>query len=87
MRQQVGVGAQSVQAILPAAVFRQRDNELGLNYGGATSVATVELAKRAVTHTEEIKELKDTVAAQATEITQLKDQMAIVLQRLAALEA
>lgn len=72
LRQQVGVGAQSVQKILPAAVFKQRDNELGLNYMGAAAVASVELAKRAVKQDAEIKELKE--------------QLAAVLQRLTVLE-
>jgi hypothetical protein len=41
----VGVGAQSLQSLLPQAVIIGKDGYLSVNYGGAALVAAVELAK------------------------------------------
>ena len=41
----VGVGAQSLQTLLPQAVITGEDGYLSVNYGGAALVAAVELAK------------------------------------------
>jgi len=42
----VGVGAQSLQALLPHAVVTGADGYLSVNYGGAALVAAIELAKQ-----------------------------------------
>lgn len=41
----VGVGAQSLQPLLPQAVITSEDGYLSVNYGGAALVAAIELAK------------------------------------------
>jgi hypothetical protein len=41
----VGVGAQSLQPLLPQAVITAEDGYLSVNYGGAALVAAIELAK------------------------------------------
>jgi hypothetical protein len=45
---QIGVGAQSLQKILPQAVLENQDGLLSVAYGNAALVACVELAKRVV---------------------------------------
>jgi hypothetical protein len=45
-QRQVGVGAQSLQTLLPEAVGEGADGFLGVQYGNAALVACVELAKR-----------------------------------------
>lgn len=52
----VGVGAQSLQPLLPQAVIIGEDGYLSVNYGGAALVAAIELAK-------EVKELRAEIAA------------------------
>jgi len=47
-RDQLGLGAQSVQAILPNAVHEDSEGYLSLNYGAAAGVATVKLAQKVV---------------------------------------
>ena len=42
----VGVGAQSLQTVLPEAVVNGADGYLSVNYGGAALVAAIELAKQ-----------------------------------------
>jgi len=45
---QVGLSAQSVQAVIPEAVREGADGTLSLNYGSAAAVASVQLAKKVV---------------------------------------
>jgi hypothetical protein len=53
-----GVGAQSLQAVLPEAVVEGADGFLSVNYGGAALVAAIELAKVVEELRAEIAELK-----------------------------
>lgn len=55
---EVGVTAQSLQKVLPAAVIEGEDGLLAVNYGGAALVAAVELAKVVQELRAEIAELK-----------------------------
>lgn len=55
---EVGVTAQSLQKVLPAAVIEGEDGLLTVNYGGAALVAAVELAKVVQELRAEIAELK-----------------------------
>jgi hypothetical protein len=52
---QVGVGANSLQKIMPNAV-RDKDGILGVSYGNAALAAVVELAKRVVTLEKQLKD-------------------------------
>ncbi|WP_407305696.1 tail fiber domain-containing protein [Acinetobacter sp.] len=65
---QIGVSAQSVQQILPAAVTEHSDGYLSLNYGAASMVATVQLAK-------ELVELREIVKKQDTIIKYLMEKV------------
>ena len=56
----VGVGAQSLQKLLPQAVIEGADGYLSVNYGGAALVAAIELAKEVQVLRAEIAELKAT---------------------------
>ena len=53
-----GVGAQSLQVVLPEAVVEGADGFLSVNYGGAALVAAIELAKVVEELRAEIAELK-----------------------------
>lgn len=55
---EVGVSAQSLQKVIPAAVIKGEDGLLAVNYGGAALVAAVELAKVVQELRAEIAELK-----------------------------
>jgi hypothetical protein len=55
---QVGVSAQSFQALLPEAVLTDNDGFLSVAYGNAALTASVELAKELVALKELVKELK-----------------------------
>ncbi|KQV51366.1 tail fiber domain-containing protein [Duganella sp. Root336D2] len=55
---QVGLSAQGVQEILPEAVNQLADGYLSLNYGGASAVATVQLAKAYLALREELTQIK-----------------------------
>jgi hypothetical protein len=57
--QEVGVSAQSLQKTLPEAVIENDAGMLAVNYGGASLVSVIELAKEIVKLRQEIKELKD----------------------------
>lgn len=54
----VGVSAQSLQALLPQAVISDEEGYLSVNYGGAALVAAIELAKEVKALRAEIAELK-----------------------------
>lgn len=58
----VGVGAQSLQKLLPQAVITDEEGYLSVNYGGAALVAAIELAKEVKALRAEIAELKAKVA-------------------------
>lgn len=61
---QVGVGAQSLQAVLPEAVVNDPNRDrLTVAYGNAALVATIELAKELMALKAEIVELKAQLAA------------------------
>jgi hypothetical protein len=51
---QVGVGAGSLQKVMPDAV-QQKDGILGVSYGNAALAAVVELAKRVVSLEKQLK--------------------------------
>jgi hypothetical protein len=55
---EVGVTAQSLQALLPEAIIESEEGLLGVNYGGAALVAAIELAKEVKELRAEIKALK-----------------------------
>jgi hypothetical protein len=59
---QVGVSAQSLEAVLQEAVRKGSDGFLTVNYGGAAMVAAVELAKVTVVNTNDITELWEVIA-------------------------
>jgi hypothetical protein len=58
----VGVGAQSLQTLIPEAVVEGSDGMLSVNYGGAALVAAIELAKVVEELRAEVKELKAKLA-------------------------
>jgi hypothetical protein len=55
---QIGVGAQSLQQILPYAIHQEGDGYLSVNYGAAAMVSCVELAKEVVGLKAELAALK-----------------------------
>jgi hypothetical protein len=55
----LGVGAQSLQKILPRAIHVDDDRFLTVHHGGFAAVSVVELAKRIMQLTSRIKELED----------------------------
>lgn len=59
---QAGVGAQSLQKILPEAVVADAKGMLSVNYGAAAMVSAVELAKLVLQLQREIEELKQKLA-------------------------
>ena len=59
---QLGVGAQSLQKILPEAVS-DKEGYLGVTYGNAAMVSAVELAKELIKQKREIEELKALVTS------------------------
>lgn len=56
---QVGVSAQSLSKILPEAVLADTNGELSVAYGNAALAMCVELAKKVVSLSQEISELKE----------------------------
>jgi hypothetical protein len=52
---QVGVGAGSLQKVMPDAV-QQKDGILGVSYGNAAMAAVIELAKRVVSLEKQLKD-------------------------------
>lgn len=61
-RRQVGVSAQSLQALMPEAVdYNEESDRLSVSYGNAALSSAVELAKRVVKQCKEIDDLKDRV--------------------------
>lgn len=54
----VGVGAQSLQAILPEAVYADENGALSVDYGAAAMVACVELAREVVALRRELEKRK-----------------------------
>jgi hypothetical protein len=56
--EQVGVGAQSLRAVLPEAVIEGPDGLLGVAYGNAALAACVALAREVVALRAEVEELK-----------------------------
>jgi hypothetical protein len=58
----VGVGAQSLQKLIPEAVVEDSEGMLSVNYGGAALVAAIELAKVVEELRAEVKELKAKLA-------------------------
>jgi len=59
---QVGVTAQSLQAVLPDAVISDNDGMLSVAYGNAALVAAIKLAKRVVEQEARINRLEALVA-------------------------
>lgn len=59
---QVGVGAQSLQQVLPEAVLTDDEGMLSVNYGAAAMVSAVELAKLVLQLQREIEQLKQKLA-------------------------
>jgi hypothetical protein len=59
---QVGVGAQSLQQVLPEAVLADDEGMLSVNYGAAAMVSAVELAKLVLQLQREIEQLKQKLA-------------------------
>ena len=58
-RQYVGVSAQSMQAVLPQAVVKDKDTDmLAVDYGSAALVSAVELAKKVVEQEQRIARLE-----------------------------
>ena len=55
---QIGVGAQSLQRIMPYAIHQENDGYLSVNYGAAAMVSCVELAKEVVLLKQELSALK-----------------------------
>ncbi|MBL6911128.1 MAG: tail fiber domain-containing protein, partial [Pirellulales bacterium] len=74
---QVGVSAQSLQELLPEAITAAKDEmgTLSVNYGGAALASAVELAKA-------IKEQQNVINKQQQEITELKDVVLKLLEKL-----
>ena len=74
---QVGVSAQSLEKLLPEAVTAAKDEigTLSVNYGGAALASAVELAKA-------IKEQQNVINKQQQEITELKDVVLKLLEKL-----
>lgn len=54
----VGVGAQSLEKIMPEAVHTDENGKKSVNYGGASMFLAIELAKKVQELSEELKQLK-----------------------------
>jgi hypothetical protein len=81
---QVGVGAQSLQEVLPEAVIKA-DDEIGtlsVNYGGAALASTVELAKEVVNLKELSTKQQTQIEDQKTEISELKSMINMLVDKV-----
>lgn len=63
--------AQYWQKVLPEAVI-DRCGTLSMNYGAASMVAVINVAKKVVSHEEQIKQLKNRISELENEVKQLK---------------
>lgn len=63
VQRQVGVSAQSLQAVLPEAVVSNESGLLSVAYGNAALAAAVALAKEVVSLREEMATMRDQIAA------------------------
>ena len=78
---QVGVGAQSLQAILKEAVS-EKEEYLGVHYGNAAMASAVELAKEVVNLKRLSAKQQKQVEDQSSEISELKSMIDILVDKI-----
>lgn len=71
-KRQIGVSAQSLQALMPEAVgYNEEEDRYSVNYGNAALSSAVELAKRVVKQSTEIDDLKTRIVKLESLISKL----------------
>jgi hypothetical protein len=78
---QVGVGAQSLQAILKEAVS-EKEEYLGVHYGNAAMASAVELAKEVVNLKRLLTKQQIQIEDQSSEISELKSMIDILVDKI-----
>jgi hypothetical protein len=81
---QVGVGAQSLQEVLPEAIVTANDDfrTLSVNYGGAALASAVELAKEVVDLKELSTKQQKQIEDQKSEISELKSMINMLVDKV-----